>query len=351
MKKSTLFTLVILLAMLATLLAGCGGADKKPEAKPAAPAKTTGPSGKLMIYTSMFPDIIEAVKPELKKAFPHLDVQWFQAGSEQVITKLAGEIEAKKVHADVLMVSDPGYYITLKEKNLLLKFDAPNRQFIDAKYKDNEGYWTGVRLSYMLMAYNTTKVKLEDAPKSFKDLLDPKWKNKLAMANPLLSGSILTVTADLSQRYSWDYFKSLKANGMKIEGGNTAVQNKLITGEYFVGIIGEENILKVSDKGEPLKVAYPTDGAVILPSPIAIFASSQNPEAAKAVTDWWLSKEGQQAIVSKGWMHSVRNDVAPPKGAPDKAVITKNSPLLDWAKFAKEAESIKETFRKTMMEK
>ncbi len=347
MKKLQLIATLLVLVLFATLAAGCGGDAKKP----AQPAKPAGPSGKLMIYTSMFPDIIEAVKPELKKAFPNLDVQWFQAGSEQVMTKLAGEIEAKKVQADVLMVSDPGYYITLKEKNLLMKFDAPNRKFVGEKYKDAEGYWTGVRLSYMLIAYNTTKVKPEEAPKTFKDLTDPKWENKLAMANPLLSGSILTVAADLSQRYGWDFFKALKANGIKIEGGNTAVQNKLITGEYFVGIIGEENILKVSAKGEPLKVAYATDGAVILPSPIAIFASTQNPEAAKAVTDWWLSKEGQQAIVTKGWMHSVRDDVPPPKGAPDKAVITKNSPMLNWAKFAKEAESIKETFRKLVIEK
>ena len=344
MKRIFALSLVLLFTLL--FGAGCGGEQKKPAEAP----KPAGPSGKIIIYTSMFPDIIEAVKPELKKAFPNLDVQWFQAGSEQVMTKLAGEIEAKKIQADVLMVSDPGYYISLKEKNLLMKYDAPNRKFVAEKYKDAEGYWTAVRFSYMLMAYNSAKVKPEDAPKNFKDLTDPKWKDKLAMANPLLSGSILTVTADLSQRYSWEYFKALKANGLKVEGGNTAVQNKLVTGEYLVGLIGEENILKVADKGEPLKVAYPADGAVILPSPIAIFNSTQNPEAAKAVTDWWLSKEGQQAIVTKGWMHSVRDDVPPPKGAPDKAVITKNSPMLDWSKFAKEAETIKETFRKTVME-
>lgn len=347
MKRLVPTGLCVLLCCLILLMAGCGS----PPAKPAEPPKTAGPSGKIIIYTSMFPDIIEAVKPELKKAFPNLDVQWFQAGSEQVMTKLAGEIEARKIQADVLMVSDPGYYITLKEKNLLMKFDAPNRKFVADRYKDAEGYWTAVRLSYMLMAYNTAKVKPEDAPKNFKDLTDPKWKDKLAMANPLLSGSILTVTADLSQRYGWDYFKKLKENGLKIEGGNTTVQNKLVTGEYLVGIIGEENILKVSAKGEPLKVVYATDGAVILPSPIAIFAGTQNPDAAKAVTDWWLSKEGQQAIVTKGWMHSVRDDVPPPQGAPDKSVITRNSPMLDWAKFAKEAESVKETFRKTVLEK
>jgi iron(III) transport system substrate-binding protein len=266
------------------------------------------------------------------------------------MTKLAGEIEAKKIQADVLMVSDPGYYITLKDKNLLLKFDAPNRKFIAEKYKDSEGYWTAVRLSYMLMAYNTTKVKPEDAPKSFKDLTDPKWKDRLAMANPLLSGSILTVVADLSQRYGWDYFKTLKSNGIKIEGGNTAVQNKLVTGEYFVGIIGEENILKVADKGEPLKVAYPADGAVILPSPIAIFSSSQNPEAAKALTDWWLSKEGQEMVV-KGWMHSVREDVAPPKGAPALKTMMPTALKIDWDQLAKENEKFKENFRSRVLEK
>ena len=90
------------------------------------------------------------------------------------------------------------------------------------------------------------------------------------------------------------------------------MQNKLVQGEYDVVIILEENILKMADKGEPVKVAYPSDGAAINPSPIAIFASSQNPEAAKALTDWWLSKEGQEMVV-KGWMHSVRDDVASPK--------------------------------------
>ena len=93
MKKSTLYSLLAILLLTLALTAGCGGETKKPAQ---APAKPAGPSGKLMIYTSMFPDIIEAVKPELKKAFPNLDVQWFQAGSEQVMTKLAGEIEAKK---------------------------------------------------------------------------------------------------------------------------------------------------------------------------------------------------------------------------------------------------------------
>ena len=337
--------LIVAVALVAMVAAGCGGGDKKP----AEPAKPDAPkiSGKLMIYTSIYPDIIEVVKPALKKAFPDLDVQWFQAGTETVITKMNGEIEAKKIQADLLMVADPSYYLVLKDKGILLKYDAPNRKDVTAA-KDADGYWTGVRISNMIIAYNTAKVKPEDAPKTFKELAEPKWKDKVAIPSPLLSGSAYVAVGVLADKYGWDYFTKLKANGAKIEPGNSAIQNKLVTGEYLAGMILEENILKIMDKGEPIKVVYPEDGTIVIPSPIAIIGTTQNQEAAKAVTNWWLSKEGQEAIV-KGWMHSVRGDVAPPKGAPElKAFLTKGDLKPNWEKLAKEMEKTKDEFKKVM---
>ncbi|MCY6485127.1 ABC transporter substrate-binding protein [Clostridium aestuarii] len=341
------FKFLVMVAMIfclsLTLITGCG--NKKAASTNA--KKVEGPSGKLMIYTSIYPDIIESVKPALQEAFPNLEIEWFQGGTEKVVTKLTGEIEANKVSADLLMVADPSYYLTLQDQDLLLKYDAPNRK--DVQYKDEEGYWTGVRISNMIIAYNTDKVKDEEAPKSFKDLLNPKWKDKLAMPNPLLSGTAFVTAGAISDAFGWDYFEKLKTNGLKVEDGNSKVQNKLITGEYDVGIILEENILKMADKGEPLKVVYPEDGVVVVPSPIAIFKTCENPEAAKAVENWWLSKEGQEAIV-KGWMHSVRNDVVPPKGAPEFKTFGDRAFKVDWAKLAKDNEQMKETFRSKVME-
>jgi iron(III) transport system substrate-binding protein len=265
------------------------------------------------------------------------------------MAKLAGEIEAKKVQADVLLVADPAYYLTLKDKGLLMKYDSPMRKDITGN-KDTEGFWTGVRINAIVMAYNTKKVKPEEAPKTWQELTDPKWKNRIAMANPLLSGTAYVGVGALAQKYGWEYFDKLKANGIKVESGNTALQNKLIQGEYDVVIILEENILKMSAKGEPVKVAYPADGAIINPSPIAIFASAQNPEAAKALTDWWLSKEGQEMVV-KGWMHSVRDDVAAPKGAPALKTLMPTALKIDWNQLAKENEKFKEQFRSRVLEK
>ncbi|EGO61735.1 ABC transporter substrate-binding protein [Acetonema longum] len=338
-----LVALLLITALLATVMAGCGGG------KPAETPKSKGPQGTVMIYTSIYPDIIELIKPEMKKQFPDLDVQWFQAGTEKVMAKIAGEIEAKKVQADLIMVADPSYYLTLKDQNLLLKYDSPNRKDIVAN-KDTEGYWTGVRISNMIIAYNTAKVSEADAPKSFKDLLEPKWNGKIAMPSPLLSGTAYVAAGVLSDKYGWEYFEQLRQNGMKVEEGNSALQNKLVRGEYHAVMILEENILKIGAKGEPVKVVYPADGTIIIPSPIAILNSSKNQEAAKAVLDWFLTKQGQEVIV-KGWMHSVRDDVNPPQGAPALKTFAENAAKPDWAKLAKDNETVKETFRSKVLDK
>ena len=345
--KKAIFALCMVL-VLSVALVGCGGSgDKKAE-----PAKTgdSKVSGKIMIYTSIYPDIIDKVKPAVKKAIPDLEVNWFQGGTEKVITKMAGEIQAQKIAADVLMVADPSYYYTLKDQKLLVNYVSPNAKDVIME-KDKDGAWTPVRISNMVIAYNTTKLKPEEAPKTWQDLTDPKWQGKIAMPNPLLSGTAYVAVAALSDKYGWEYFEKLKANGIRIEEGNSAIQNKLLTGEYLAVMILEENILKMADtKKEPVKVIYPEDGVIMVPSPIGIMSTTQNAPGAKAALDWWLSKEGQQTIVT-GWMHSVRGDVEPPVGAPALKTFADKAVPTDWEKFSKEKEKYKEEFRARVMEK
>ena len=202
----------------------------------------------------------------------------------------------------------------------------------------------------MIIAYNSDKLKPEDAPKSWKDLIDPKWKGKIAMPNPMLSGTAYVAVGALADKYGWEYFDQLKANDIRVEEGNSAIQNKLLTGEYAAAMILEENVLKLANtKNEPLKVSYPEDGVIIIPSPIAIFKATKNPEGAKALVDWWLSKDGQQAVV-QGWMHSVRGDVEPPKGAPALKTFSDKAIKVNWEKLSKENAQIKEAFRVRVME-
>ena len=345
MKKSKWMLGAAAILALSVALAGCGGGDKKAE------KKAGGTKGEIMVYTSICPDIIDNMcKPNVAKAFPEMKVNWFQGGTEKVVTKITGEIKAKKIGADVLMVADPSYYLKLEDQKLLLPYKSKEeKNLINDKAAD--GAWYAVRVCNMIIAYNADKLKAEDAPKNWTDLADPKWKGKIAMPNPMLSGTAYVAVGALADKYGWEYFDKLKANGLRVEEGNSAIQNKLLTGEYAAAMILEENILKLANtKKEPLKVIYPKDGVVQVPSPIAIFNTTKNPEGAKALVDWWLSKEGQQAVV-KGWMHSVRGDVKEPIGSVPTKGLTDGKIKVDWRKLADNNAKIKEEFRKRVMDK
>ncbi len=345
MKKSKWILGAAAILTMSVLAAGCGddkaGGDKK----------AAGVKGDLMVYTSIYPDIIDNMcKPNVAKAFPEMKVNWFQGGTEKVITKITGEIKADKIGADILMVADPSYYLKLQKDNLLLPYKSKEYDKL-VNDKDKDGFWHGVRVSNMIIAYNTNKLKPEEAPKTWKDLTDPKWKGKIAMPNPMLSGTAYVAVGALADKYGWEYFDQLRENGIRVEEGNSAIQNKLLTGEYAAVMILEENILKLKDKKkEPLAVSYPADGTIQVPSPIAIFKATKNPEGAKALVDWWLSQEGQKAVV-EGYMHSVRGDVKAPVGAASTKEITESKMPVDWQKLDDNNAKIKEEFRKRVMEK
>ena len=203
--------------------------------------------------------------------------------------------------------------------NLLMSYKSPQLKDV-VLASDPDGTWLPVRVNNMIIAYNKDKLAKEDIPTSWEDLTKPKYKGKIAMPNPMLSGTayVMVGAMALDPRFGWDYFKKLKANGLRVEEGNSAIQNKLLTGEYMAAVILEENILKLQET--------------------------------KKVVDWWLSPEGQKAVTA-GWMHSVRGDVNPPNGAGIKlADLNKNAIKIDWEKLAFEEGKIKEAFRTTVME-
>ena len=159
MKKSTWVLGAAALLALSVAVAGCGGGDKKEAAK--------GVKGELMVYTSIYPDIIDNMcKPNLAKAFPEMKVNWFQCGTEKVVTKITGEMKANKVGTDVLMVADPSYYLKLEKEGWLMPYKSKEHNNVIADKAEN-GAWYAVRVCNMIIAYNGDKLKAEDAPKSW----------------------------------------------------------------------------------------------------------------------------------------------------------------------------------------
>lgn len=312
-------------------------------------------SGKVRIYTSMYEDIIANMKPELEKKFPKCQIEFFQGGTGTLQTKIAGEIEAGKLACDIIMVAEPSYAYELKEKKVLHKFEIENKDKLDFEY-DKDGYWYPVRISNMVLAYNPEKTKKEDIAQSFKDFAEKEsLTGKISMSDPLKSGTALAAIGGLKDKYKDEYFTNLAKRKVAVEAGSVAL-TKLETGEMDELMILEESVLKKrEEESSPLEVIYPTDGTIVVPSPIMIIdeklTENKNVKAAETISKWFLSEEGQAFIV-KGWMHSVLKGYDKvPFDAIKTSEITANSTKVNWEQLVKDRDSLRKMFTDTIGKK
>lgn len=315
-------------------------------------ACTKSAKKELWVYTSVYQEVIEMMKPQMAKSLPDVTIQWFASGSEKVGAKINAEIEANNLQADILMTSDPFSYIDLKNKGLFVSYESPNAKNIPHDLNDADHYFATVRVPVMVMALNRNMLAADQAPKSFLELTEKKWKGKVTMGSPLESGTNFTTVATLSRKYGWDYFKKLRANDVMAAGGNSAVRQRLEGREFPVGILLLENILQAQSQGSPLDAIYPEDGVVLVPSPMAIFKRTKHLAEAQKLVDFFFSEQGQIAMV-KGNMYSANPDIDSPKRARPFDQILKRS--FAWnQEFAQavlaDHQKIKENFSRIMYE-
>jgi iron(III) transport system substrate-binding protein len=339
------------LAVLALVLAlgnpvFAGGGRQPSSSSPS--GNTSDVSGKLMIYTSIYEDVIEALDEALEKKFPNADIQFFYGGTGNLQAKIAAEMDAGKLGCDLLLVAEPSYSLELKERGLLHPYISPYADRLAFDY-DKEGYWYPVRICNMVLAYNPEKVAKNTIPNSLRDFaFDSSVRGLISMGNPLTSGTTMAAVTALRDKYGYEYFQGLGNQGVKVESGSVAL-TKLQTGECKVIMILEESILKVREEDDSkLEVIYPTDGTIIIPSTVMTVAdqwnANKNTKLAEAITDWLLSDEGQENIV-KGWMHSpIKNfSKLPYDGIPTTQIMANQIPV-NWENVYRQREEIRTRF-------
>src|SRR5215471_14692302 len=142
--------------------------------------------GKVVWYTSLALTSAEKVAKLFEAAYPGIKVEVQRTGSQRILQRVMQELQANIKNVDVIHTSDAGHYVLLKDK---------------------KRYHYGLRATVNVIAYNTKVVSPGEAPKTWKDLLDPRWKGKLVTAHPGYSGVIATHVLALVHLYGWDYFK------------------------------------------------------------------------------------------------------------------------------------------------
>jgi iron(III) transport system substrate-binding protein len=246
------------------------------------------------------------------------------------------------------LVAEPSYSLELKENGMLHPYVSSEASNLAFDY-DREGYWYPVRICNMVLAYNPERNAKNTIPNSMYDFAyNASVRGAISMSNPLTSGTAMASVTALKDKYGYDYFAALGRQNVMVESGSVAL-TKLETGECQVIMILEESVLKKrEEEGSKLEVIYPTDGTIVVPSTIMTindrWNANRNTAAAQVITDWFLSPDGQNAIVD-GWMHSPRANFprAPYDAIPTTRIMENSMPVI-WENVYRQREEIRTRF-------
>ncbi|MBQ6564901.1 MAG: ABC transporter substrate-binding protein [Clostridiales bacterium] len=274
-------------------------------------AALADPAGKVMLYSSMQEAQLQAIEQAFEAKYPTVDMEYYYAGGGKLVTKMTTEAkDGGQIASDVVWLGDPSDYEAFKANGWLEPYVSPETDHIAKEYIDAEGYYTAGRLVTMGIAWNLGLVEEADAPKTWNDLLDPKWYNQIIMTDPSQASTTKYWMAAMmqSEKYGEKYFQALKDNGVELESGTTATHNRVADASYMVGICLDYVSANLMAQGSPMNFHYTTEDVITMTSPIALIKGCANEENGKLLMDFILSKEGQEVLVANNLV-SVRDDV------------------------------------------
>ena len=262
--------------------------------------------GKVTWYSSVDLALAEKVAKGFEAKYPGVAVKVERSGAERNFQRIGQEYASRIHNCDVVNSSDAAHFIIWKRQKMLAAY-LPEDVARDypAAHRDPDGLYASWRITLSPIAYNTKLVRPEEAPKSFADLLDPKWSGKIVKAHPGYSGVVMTATQQLSRELGWSWFEKLsKQKVMQVQSA-TEPPKKMVAGERAIMADGGEYLLLLmKEKGDPVEIVYPTEGTPLITGPSGIMANAPNPNAARLFHAWSMTAEAQQLNIDIAGLRS-----------------------------------------------
>jgi len=294
----------------------------------------------LVLYSSADLRDGTALTHAFQKKYPFIEPRLFRVGSGQMLVRVLQENRAGANLVDVVQSGDFVFY-ELSRAAIFQPYDSPERRFFPSEFKDKDGLWTSGYHNAAVIAFNTNRVKTEDLPKTYDDLLHPKWKGKMILDinGPEWYAGMLQV---LGQEKGLSLMRGLAKQGLYFSNGKVLANQILISGEYHLLVNNYEHLVQSAKRrGAPIEsiAAYPVLSRV---STIALARNAPHPNVGRLYIDFVLSEDGQKILRSFGRGSSrkgIEPDELQKKGV--KLSVTEMSLAKDFARYAKE---FKETF-------
>ena len=236
------------------------------------------------------------------KRYPGISVKSLRASSQVAYQRLMQDLENNMHNCDVFGSGDGSHFAELARRGDLMQYTVASASSINAQFRDlyEPGLYYPATTFLMIMAYNKNDVQAADAPKNWSDLIDPKWKGKVAIAHPAYSGNIGNWAVYMESLYGPEFFQKLAKNDPLVgrSSGDPAAQ--LASGERKIGITPMAEILRAINKGAPIEIVYPSDGSLVIVTHMAVLKKAPHPNAAKLFMEFVMGPEFGAIMTSEG---------------------------------------------------
>ena len=290
----------IALAALSAL-AACGGGDKRTV---------------LTVYSPHAKDLLTFYEQGFEAAHPDIDVQWVDMGSQDILDRVRSE--AANPQADVWFGAPAEVFARAAAETLLVAYRPTWAGAVDPAARDPHDLWYGTYRTPEVIAYNTEAVKRDDAPKDWDEVLDPKWKGKVLIRDPIGSGTMRAIFGAMILRgwsatngpdsgYAW--LKKLDANTKEYVANPALLYQKLGRQEGLITLFDMPDIAALKGRGIPVDYVIPRSGTPLLVDGIAMVKGTKHQEAARSYYEYVTSARALIDAAGKFQRIPVRNDV------------------------------------------
>ncbi len=311
-------------------------------------------SNEVVVYTSVDQVFTEPILKDFEqktgiKVKPVFDTE--ETKSTGVLNRLIAEKENPK--CDIFWSGDPIRNLVLKNKGITAQYLPQSASEINNLFKDNEGQWIGFSSRVRVIIYNSHLVKAEEAPHSIYDLVNPKWKGKCAIANPLFgttSFHIAALFAELGDEKANEFLKGIKNNKVIIATSNGDVKKRVTDGDVLFGLVDTDDAISAIREGAPIGMIFPDQdliGTLIVPNTLSLIKNSPNQENAKKLFDYLLSAEVEQKLAElAAQIPMIKNNYQFKELPNVKSISDIKSMTVDYEKAAKKLEDIQPLLKK-----
>ncbi|HEY7559044.1 MAG TPA: extracellular solute-binding protein [Candidatus Binatia bacterium] len=263
--------------------------------------------GKVMFYTGLIVDqVVRPLKQAFEKEYPFLQVEFFRGNSERIAQRVLAEYQAKRY--DVDLISGSAATTMVKQAGYMQRFFSPHLAEYPAELKDAKGFWGTTNVYFMTLGYNTRSVKAADVPKTYEDLLHPRWKGQMMWSTSRGSGApqfIGNILLTMGEEKGKAYLQKLKQQNIaKSTASARQILDLVIAGEYPLAIqIFNHHAYISKQAGAPVEW-QPLEPVTATINTVGLASHAPRPHAAMLFLDFLLSKRGQKVVQLSNYLPS-----------------------------------------------